>query len=102
MKKKNKSIHNQKLTDHHVVAKSIWWVNAQENIKRIWQLVHRSIHNIFENKSPIWQAKELILHINVQVFREEFINDISEILNRSDKDYYYKDWIFRPNYKKHE
>ena len=91
-----------KLTRHHIVPKSIWWTNHLDNIKRLKDNVHKSLHILFSNQTPIEQIETLMYWINATALTYEFKNDIWKILNINDDEYFYKKWILLPKRYKDE
>jgi len=90
--------HN-KLTRHHIMPSSRWWGMHKDNIKHIKWVQHRALHTLFSNQTPVEQLKTLVLNINTTALTNEFKNDIMYILEyEDDKDYYYKEWIFRKRF----
>ncbi len=51
---------------------------------------HRAIHMIFDNRTPVEQLERL-MSINVTALTEEFVNDVSRILETAkDERYVYR------------
>lgn len=85
-----------KLTRHHICPKSIWWTNNPDNIKRLKDNVHKALHILFTNNSPVEQLWNLTFKINHTALTDEFKEDIRQILSIEDNEYFYKKWILVP------
>jgi len=91
--------HSKKLSNHHLVPKNRGGNNSPRNIARIKDHVHQSIHILFGPEEPTEQI-ETLLFLNMTVLREEFRNDITQIIQREDE-YVYEKGIMKPSrYKK--
>ena len=87
---------------HHVLAKSRWGANGQENRIKIYHKVHQALHALFSNATPTEQIETLI-KINQKALSDDFLHDMNEIISVDDPDYYYKkgiwvrkDWSINP------
>jgi len=90
-----------RLTCHHLLSKFSGWSNKDINKALIRQTRHRAIHTLYWPANPIEQL-EMNLHINSQILKEEFINNVLEVLEYDNPEYIYKDWVYIPRkYKQH-
>lgn len=81
-------------TKHHIVPKSRSWTNKENNIIHISDHVHAAFHRVFANKMPHEQFAQL-LSINWTALRDEFVQQINEILDYSEREYFYKNGVMR-------
>jgi len=79
---------------HHVVPRSRDGSNAPDNKVRLDQRVHRALHMIFANQTPIEQIQRII-GINSTALTHQFKEDVGRILLLDDPDYVYKRGIIR-------
>ena len=91
-----------KLTRHHIVPKSMNWSNTPDNIKKLKDNIHRALHILFSNQTPVEQMETLMYSINTTALTYEFKNDIWKILSIKDDEYFYKNWILIPKHYKDE
>jgi len=92
-----KKIH--KTSIHHVLTKYAWWTNNDINKQVMREVQHRAHHTLFWPANPPEQI-EIILHRNIQILREEFVERILNSIE-GDPQYIYKNWVYIPNkYKK--
>lgn len=84
-------------TTHHIVPKSRDGSNIRANKVELDERVHNALHMIFSNMTPVEQMERL-LRINATALTNEFKDDVSKILNLSNKDseYVYKQGILVP------
>lgn len=78
---------------HHLYPQSRGGNDVDDNKKKLYIRFHEHFHSIFWNLTPTEQLLKLLL-INKSAFRDEFSEELYEILNISDKYYYYKNWIY--------
>ena len=80
-------------TTHHIVPRSKWWTNEDDNLIRIKEQPHQSLHILHENKLI---AEQLIktLEISEKAMRPEVVQRLIETLTAhdpNDLDFWYKD-----------
>lgn len=78
---------------HHLYPRSRWWTDIDENKEKLYIRFHEHFHWVFGNLTPQEQLLKLLI-INKTIWTNEFKNDIYKILNETEEDYYYKNWIF--------
>jgi len=72
-----------KSTRHHIIPKSLWWTNHNDNIERKRDIKHRAHHLLYDNKLPheqIWQ----IIDLTWKAFDKCFSDDIQSVVNDYD------------------
>lgn len=77
------------LTRHHVIPKSRWGKNREDNIQETKQIRHRAHHIIYGNALP---HEQLLLNLwrNAQVIVWDEVMRIMEILNHIQPEEFYK------------
>lgn len=85
---------NHKHNKHHKICKSRWWNNSTENVEAIYIRTHDAIHTLFGNLLPHEQMKRL-MQINGSVCTDMFSEDLLKILETTEKDYFYKNGVWR-------
>lgn len=80
---------NRKETIHHNNNVVIWWSNDESNKTIVRQLLHRAIHNIFENMPPHLQVKYLVV-LSCKSLKEEVKQQIFNALNTDTPEELYK------------
>lgn len=73
--------YNQIITVHHKLPESFWWNLRPNNTVNLRQNIHRSLHTIFENDTPIQRIRRLI-EVDKTVMRPEVYQAINETLKR--------------------
>ena len=58
----NESKKERRLSNHHILPKSMWWANCEQNLEVIRETTHRSLHCLFANQMI---AEQLITTINI-------------------------------------
>lgn len=89
----------QKLTKHHIIPRNwekLKWSNDPNNIKMLKDNVHRALHILFANKSPVEQIEYMMYNINTTALTYEFKNEVWKILSIDENDFFYKDWLYIP------
>ena len=85
----------KKLYDnHHILPRSRWWTNLNENIVRLDKRKHIALHMLFDNNTTSEQIKRII-DISTTCLTEDVKSDIIKILNNTELDYWYKQWIYK-------
>lgn len=85
----------KKLYDnHHILPRSRWWTNLNENIVRLDKRKHIALHMLFDNNEIPKQIQRL-LDISTTALTEDVKSDIIKILNNTELDYWYKQWIYK-------
>ena len=96
---KNKPWH--KITIHHWLPKFAWGSNNDINRIKMREVQHRAHHTLFW-PANITEQIEIVLHRNIQILQEDFVEKVLETLEHNNPDYIYKDWVYIPRkYKKH-
>lgn len=77
------------LTRHHVIPKSRWGKNKDENIQELKEVKHRALHILYWNALP---HEQLLLNLwrNAQVIVWDEVMRIMEILNHIQPTDFYK------------
>lgn len=83
----------KKYSHHHILPRSQWGTNEDENIILLSETTHRAIHTLFANKLI---AEQLIttLDISKQAMRPEVTQRLLDTLTAhdiNDLDFWYKD-----------
>lgn len=78
---------------HHCYPSSRWWNDTTQNRMPLYIRLHEHFHWVFWNLTPQEQLLKLLI-INKWVFTDEFKKDIYKVLNETDQDYYYKNWVY--------
>lgn len=73
--------HNQPITVHHKLPESFGGNLRPNNTISLRQNIHRSLHTIFENDTPIQRIRRLI-EVDKTVMRPEVYQAINETLKR--------------------
>lgn len=81
------------MTTHHIVARHEWWTNHEDNLLRIPEKPHQSLHILFETRLI---AEKLIrtLEIEKKALRPEVVNRLMDTLTEHDPrdlSFWYKD-----------
>jgi hypothetical protein len=77
---------------HHIVPRSKWGSDIDDNITNLKKNVHVALHTVFANLSPHEQFEKL-MNINNTALGNDFKQDLYKIFTMNDIDYYYKKWI---------
>ena len=77
---------------HHIVPRSKWWSNIDDNLIKIPIQVHNAIHLLFQNRTPAEQIKS-ILKINEKALTKDFKQSIFDIIRLTETEYIYNNWI---------
>ena len=77
----NESKKERRLSTHHLLPKSKWWANCEQNLEVIRETTHRSLHCLFENQLI---AEQLITTINIseKALREDVKQRLLETLSQ--------------------
>ena len=86
---KNKLLLN---STHHSYVKSKWGSNHPRNLKEMRHNIHQAFHVVFANDTPIEQHVRLI-ELNQNVFQEEFIREMLDLLSFHPKQVYHPDVV---------
>lgn len=85
-----------KTSQHHLLCKSRWGSNIPKNVITLQDSLHRAIHRVFENKTPIEQL-HYIKSFNSRVLNKEVVARINEVLwEFNDPEYVYKKGVLVP------
>jgi len=79
---------------HHIVPRSKWWSDINNNILIMDIRRHNALHMLFDNATPIEQIDK-ILKLSTTALTEEVKSDIIKILNINDLEYFYNKGIIK-------
>jgi len=80
---------------HHILPTSRQWSNYYNNKIMLYQSVHDALHRMYGNATPREQLLQL-LFINSKALSAEFKSDILKVLEETDDEYYYENWVLKP------
>ena len=75
---------------HHLIPTSRWGANNESNILKIRVNLHRALHILFSNDTPDEQLRKII-DINNKVFKEDFKQELYNLLNCNNYEDIYKE-----------
>jgi len=82
---------------HHILPRSRWWSNNENNIVKLDVRHHKALHMLFNNWTPFEQI-ERILSIWETALTDEVKYDIRKIIEISDLNYLYNKKVWRENF----
>jgi len=62
---------------------------------RMREVKHQAHHTLYWPANPVEQL-EMSLHRNSQILKEEFIDKVLEVLEYTNPEYIYKNWVYIP------
>lgn len=81
---------------HHQCPWSRWGWRENWNLLKINDKRHINYHRIFNNDTVNEAIIKILDEFNPTALSKEFRSDIMKILQESDLNYYYKNWIYLP------
>jgi len=77
-KKLNK--YNESYNNHHLINKTRWWTDVDDNKKKTKVQLHNCLHTLFWNETPAESMLSLLQYFD-QVFVDWFKNDLYKVLS---------------------
>ena len=75
---------HQPLTAHHRLPESFWWKWVPDNIVMLRENVHRAVHTVYQDDTPIKRIRRR-LEEDKDVFLPEVYNVLNDVLTRFER-----------------
>lgn len=71
-----------RLSLHHRVPESHWWLKTPFNMLELKERTHRAFHMVMDNRTPVWQYRHLLHRINWMAHSKEFYQEMEALLDK--------------------
>lgn len=69
------------MTQHHILPESFWWLSKPNNLVMLRESIHRWIHSVFQDDTPIQRIRRLI-ETDKRVMRPDVYHTINNTLKQ--------------------